>query len=190
MRQKWGKIAKFVSATPPRPFALFAPKFARGFLVCRRCASWKGFFDFGARLGGRGDESVLPYRYAISLRYCWGRAVRPRLLLVVRMTYSSSMPFSLHRLEGAAAITWQLLGPLMVAFFQVSLLRFFFQSEALLLRNWEFLASLPSVLVFWIGDFLLKRASERVPVWSRPISVLDKFAKVLCYLWVTCQQVS
>ena len=30
--------------------------------------------------------------------------------------------------------------------------------------------------------FLLKRASERVPVWSRPISVLDKFAKVLCYL--------
>jgi len=63
--------------------------------VCRRCASWKGFFDFGARLGGRGDESFLPQRYAIWLRYCWGRAVRPRLLLLVRMTYSSSMPFSL-----------------------------------------------------------------------------------------------
>ena len=31
-------------------------------------------------------------------------------------------------------------------------------------------------------DFLLKTASERVPDWSRPISVLDKFAKVLCYL--------
>ena len=48
------------SATRPAPFALFSPKFARGFLVCRRCASWKGFFDFGARLGGRGEESFLP----------------------------------------------------------------------------------------------------------------------------------
>ena len=26
------------------------------------------------------------------------------------------------------------------------------------------------------------KKSQRVPVWSRPISVLDKFAKVLCYL--------
>ena len=45
--------------TRPGPFALFSPKFAQGFLVCRSCASWKGCLDFGAHLGGRGNESFL-----------------------------------------------------------------------------------------------------------------------------------
>ena len=58
LKCNYANEAKLEGATRPGPFALFSRKFTQGFSVCRRCASWKGLFDFGVRLGERGDFPI------------------------------------------------------------------------------------------------------------------------------------
>ena len=60
-------MGKVVGTTLPRSFALFTRKLAQRFPVCNNCASWKGFFDFGVRLGEIG---ILPDFPPQNMRIC------------------------------------------------------------------------------------------------------------------------